>query len=174
MIIKRLKNYGLKILLLIILVGLLFPSKLQIPVKKASKNDWNRESFWYYPWGNKGVHKGIDIFAQVGTEVLSPVYGLIISTQKTNNGGNIVYILGPKWRVYYFAHLDTILVKAPAPVKAGTIIARVGTSGNAINKQPHLHFSIFTLLPYFWLYDRSLPKGYLKMFYLNPDNYFTY
>ena len=40
-----------------------------IPVKGATINDWNSESFWHYPWGKSVVHHGIDIFAKKGTSV---------------------------------------------------------------------------------------------------------
>ncbi len=38
-------------------------------------------------------------------------------------------------------------------------------------KQPHLHFSITTLIPYFWQLDLSTKQGWLRMFYLDPNNY---
>ena len=45
-----------------------------IPVAGATPGDWNRRSFWYGPWGKSGVHKGIDIFAKQGTNVVAPTY----------------------------------------------------------------------------------------------------
>jgi peptidoglycan LD-endopeptidase LytH len=61
--------------------GLLLPEKLIIPVKGATKADWNSKSFWFSPWGKSGVHKGIDIFAKEGTPVISACSGLVVSTE---------------------------------------------------------------------------------------------
>lgn len=159
-------------LLILLLIGYLLPSHLIIPVKGASLESWDRESFWFYPWGESGTHKGIDIFAPKGTEVIAPVGGIVMSTGITNRGGKVVYLLGPKWRVYYFAHLDSILVHTGSFVSRGHLLGTVGNTGNASGKPYHLHFSMVTVLPYFWNYDRTTRQGYLKMFYLNPELYF--
>lgn len=159
-------------LLLLVLVGYLWPSSLIIPVRGASPESWDRDSYWYYPWGESITHKGIDIFAAKGTGVIAPVEGIVLNTSTTKNGGKVIYLLGPKWRVYYFAHLDTILVHAGNLVAQNQLIAAVGNTGNAQGKPAHLHFSVMTILPYFWNYDRKARQGYLKMFYLNPEIYF--
>ncbi len=52
--------------ILIVILGFLFPENRIIPVKGASKQSWQRDSFWFEPWGVSGVHKGIDIFADKG------------------------------------------------------------------------------------------------------------
>src|SRR5215475_3869119 len=63
---------------LILVVGLLLPQELIIPVKGAAPRDWNPNSWWYEPWGESGVHKGIDIFAPKKTPVLAPISGVVI------------------------------------------------------------------------------------------------
>jgi hypothetical protein len=50
-------------LLIVITLGFLLPEKIVMPVVGATVNDWNKDTFWYEPWGSSGVHKGIDIFA---------------------------------------------------------------------------------------------------------------
>jgi hypothetical protein len=47
------------------------------------------------------------------------------------------------------------------------VLGRVGTSGNAIGKPAHLHYSIISLLPLPWRMDTSA-QGWKKMFFLNP------
>jgi len=164
-----------KILLIIFLIlstGLLLPAGHLIPVKQASHNDWNSNTWWYEPWGASGVHKGVDIFAKKGTDVISPDYALVLYTGEIKQGGKVVLLLGPKWRLHYLAHLDTVNRDAGLFARIGETIGSVGDSGNAAGKQPHLHYSIISLLPLFWLIDDTT-QGWKKMFYLNPLNQFT-
>lgn len=154
------------VIVLVLVLGYLLPSNLRIPVAGASENDWNHETFWHYPWGKSVVHKGIDIFAKVGTPVLSASLGLVVYCGELSRGGNVLVVLGPKWRIHYYAHLQTALVGVGSSVGAGDTIATVGTTGNAAGKSPHLHYSVVTLIPYPWLITGER-QGYKKMFYLN-------
>src|SRR4026208_1314945 len=87
------------------LVPSLWPEQARIPVQGATARDWNKKSFWYEPWGRSGVHKGIDIFAPAGRPVVAAVPGWVIFRVSLGSGGNVVAVLGPKWRIHYFAHL---------------------------------------------------------------------
>ena len=140
-----------------------------MPVNGAQKQDYNQESFWYYPWGRSGTHKGVDIFANRGTDLNSSVSGIVLYSGNIEMGGNIVVILGPKWRIHYFAHLNE-LTTSFGWTSRGEKIGTVGDSGNAKGKPPHLHYSIITPIPYFWNIT-SEPQGWKKMFYLNPITY---
>jgi murein DD-endopeptidase MepM/ murein hydrolase activator NlpD len=93
------------LIVLVIGVGFLIPASHKIPVAGESAADWNPASFWYHPWGRSGVHKGIDIFAKEGAPVLGASSGIVVYTGFNAIGGNIVVILGAKWRLYYYAHL---------------------------------------------------------------------
>ena len=86
-------------------------------------------------------------------------------------GGNVVLVLGPKWRLHYYAHLDSITTHIFSPVNHHAIIGTVGTTGNAVGKPPHLHYTIKTIVPYPWLLDCKAKQGWRKMFYLNPIPY---
>jgi murein DD-endopeptidase MepM/ murein hydrolase activator NlpD len=152
----------------IISIGLLIPETLVIPVKGASKADWNPKAFGYYPWGRSGVHKGIDIFAKDGIPVLAATSGLVVNAGTSPDGGNVISILGPKWRVHYYAHLKGTQVKNWMMVSRGQQIGIVGATGNAAGKAPHLHYAIITQLPYFWLYQND-HLGVDRLFFLNPD-----
>lgn len=156
-------------LICIIVIGLTIPQDFLMPVQNASNNDFNQESFWYYPWGKSGVHKGVDIFASKGTDVKASVSGFVIYTGEIDVGGKIVLILGPKWRIHYYAHLDEI-ASGFGWISRDNTIGTVGNSGNAIGKPAHLHYSILTLIPHVWRID-SAPQGWKKMFYLNPVSY---
>ncbi len=151
-----------------ILLGLLWSSKIVIPVKDATKQDWNAQSFWFEPWGVSGVHKGIDIFAATGTPLLATTDGFVVYKGTLGIGGKVIAVLGPKWRIHYYAHLHKQDVALGDFVKAGEPIGEVGSSGNARGKAPHVHYAIVSLLPYIWRWDLST-QGWKKIFYLNPS-----
>lgn len=148
--------------------GFLLSEELIIPVKGATSGDWNSKSFWFKPWGKSGVHKGIDIFAKEGTPVLAACSGLVVNAGTIPGGGNVVSILGPEWRVHYYAHLKTIKADNCKFVRQGEEIGAVGTTGNAIGKPPHLHYAIISQIPYLWRF-KTERFGFDRMFFLNPD-----
>ncbi len=107
-----------------IVLGLLIawavlPEWPRIPVEGASARDWNPRTFWFEPWGRSGVHKGIDIFARSGTPVRSASYGLVLYRGEIALGGKVVLVLAPKWRLHYYAHLDSLDTYPGQPVLAG-------------------------------------------------------
>ena len=157
-------------ILSIILIGLLIPQNLKMPVVGADNNSYNHETFWYEGWGTSIVHKGIDVFAKKGTSVHSATKGIVLVTTEYGKGGKFVLVLGPKWRLHYYAHLDEIKTKRFAFVDQDTEIGTVGNTGNAATTPAHLHYGIGTLVLYPWRIDKA-PLGWQKMFYLNPIDY---
>ncbi|WP_109301651.1 M23 family metallopeptidase [Aquimarina sp. AU474] len=157
--------------LIIIVIGFALPQKMIIPVRGATIADWDDNSFWAYPWGSSITHKGIDIFKQKGTDVISSTYGIVCYTYEGGKGGKSVMVLGPKWRFHYYAHLNQIDAFPLQPVKPGTSLGTVGNTGNAINTPSHLHYAITTPFPYWWLRDPNVIQGNRKMFYLDPDTW---
>lgn len=141
-----------------------------MPVKGATKSDYNSKSFWFFPWGKSVTHKGVDIFAKKGTEINSSTSGLVLYSGEISMGGKFAIILGPKWRLHYYAHLNELKTSSLSFVNKQSTIGTVGTSGNADGKSPHLHYSILTIIPYVWKID-SDRQGWKKMFYLNPIEY---
>lgn len=166
---KRLKKL-LLLLLVILITGYLIPQHFSVPVKGATKESYNQQSFWAYPWGSSITHKGVDIFASEGTDVPASTTGIVVFTGVLTKGGNAVVILGPKWRFHYYAHLKEIKTTRFAFVKRNKVIGLVGTTGNAVGKPPHLHYSIRSMLPLPWKKDKSI-QGWKKMFYINPVVY---
>jgi murein DD-endopeptidase MepM/ murein hydrolase activator NlpD len=158
-------------LLLLFSFGFVLPEQHLLPVEKASSEDWNPNSFWYYPWGRSGVHKGIDIFANEGTPVIASTGGFVVYSGNIEIGGNVVLMLGPKWRFHYFAHLKDSNNHRLGFVDAGDKIGNVGSSGNAAGKPAHLHYSIRSLYPQFWNYKANSKFAWERTFYLNPQNY---
>src|SRR6201986_578528 len=104
----RLTHKLLLCAVLILLIGFLIPQHLAMPVEGATRNSYDQHSFWAYPWGKSVTHKGVDIFAQRGTPVRSATNGIVVYTGQLELGGNVVLVLGPKWRMHYYAHLQEI------------------------------------------------------------------
>ena len=167
---KRILLRTISVIAAIVVIGMLLPQNLKMPVVGASNNDYNHETFWYEGWGTSIVHKGVDVFAKKGTRINSATWGLVLTTAERGKGGKFVVVLGPKWRLHYYAHLDEIKTKPFAFVTQDTEIGTVGNTGNAITTPSHLHYGIGTLIPYLWRID-SAPLGWQKMFYLNPIDY---
>lgn len=161
------------VLLALVLIagsGYLLPERVVIPVQGASVQDWNADTFWYEPWGTSGVHKGMDIFGPSGTPVISPVDGWVIYAGQLKKGGNVALMLGPKWRLHYFAHLQQVDVGMGEWLWSGETVGRLGDSGNAKGKPPHLHYSIVRMIPLPWKMDTST-QGYKKAFFVDPNQY---
>ncbi len=165
------KKYRIKIILLALFLIILFlPQTFVVPVEGAKKGDWNNKSFWHHTWGKSVVHKGVDVFAPVGSPVVAATSGIVVYLGEVKYGGKVVLVLGAKWRLHYYAHLNEINVGCCSLLSAGDRIGTVGKTGNAKKNPPHLHYSILSLVPYPWKIDSS-PMGWKKMFYLNPIPY---
>ena len=167
---KRIFLITISIIAAIVLIGMLIPQNLMMPVVGADSNDYNHQTFWYEGWGTSIVHKGVDVFAKRGTSVHSATWGVVLATAERGKGGKFVVVLGPKWRLHYYAHLDEIRTKPFSFVTQESEIGTVGNTGNAITTPAHLHYGIATMIPYPWRIDDA-PLGWQKMFYLNPINY---
>ena len=158
----------LLVLALLLVVGLGWPERVVIPVTGATVSDWNEDTFWYEPWGASGVHKGIDIFARPGTPVVAATGGVVVYSGSLRIGGNVVVVLGPKWRLHYYAHLEKRDASAGSFVLGGDQLGTVGNTGNAAGKPSHLHYSIVTMVPYPWRMTTE-SQGWKKMFFLDPN-----
>ncbi len=167
---RRLLKLFLVILSVSVLLGYMIPQHFIMPVAGAGKNSYNKSSFWFYPWGKSVTHKGVDIFAPEGTGVISSTAGIVLFSGVLERGGNAVLVLGPKWRLHYYAHLKEIKISAGRVVYSGKLLGTVGTTGNAKGKPAHLHYSISSLLPIPWRADDS-KQGWKKIFYLDPAQY---
>lgn len=99
--------------------GWLIPEPIVIPVKGAGINSWNPDTFWHEPWGSSVTHKGIDIFAPEGTPVVAATHGLVLFVGVLGKGGKVVVVLGPKWRLHYYAHLQLQTVNPLTMIKVG-------------------------------------------------------
>lgn len=100
-------------------------------------------SFWGDARGGGArKHEGVDVFAKRGTPVRAVVNGVVRRTGQNRLGGNVVWVNSGRYN-YYYAHLDSQLVKAGQGVSKGDTLGTVGNTGNAITTAPHLHFGIY-------------------------------
>jgi murein DD-endopeptidase MepM/ murein hydrolase activator NlpD len=95
-------------------------------------------------------HEALDIMAARGTPVLAASDGTIAKLFTSVPGGLTIYEFDPTqtW-AYYYAHLDRYapgLAEGQA-LHRGDVIGYVGSTGNAREDAPHLHFAIFRLGP---------------------------
>lgn len=166
----RLLKLFLVLLVGFVLLGFMIPQYFIMPVACAGKNSNNKSSFWFYSWGKSVTHKGVDIFAPEGTGVVSSTSGFVLFSGVLGRGGNAVLVLGPKWRLQYYAPLKEIKISAGRIVYGGKPIGTVGTTDNAKGKPAHLHYYISFMLPIPWRADDS-KQGWKKIFYLDPTQY---
>jgi murein DD-endopeptidase MepM/ murein hydrolase activator NlpD len=98
------------------------------------------------PRGTSGrTHKAIDIMAPWGTPVLAADEGKVAKISRNRGGGLAIYQVDPSGRlVYYYAHLAGYAdgLKEGQLLQRGDLIGYVGTTGNAPDSAPHLHFSV--------------------------------
>ncbi len=95
-------------------------------------------------------HEAIDIMEARGTPVRAVVAGTIRKLFLSVPGGNTIYEFDEKAEYcYYYAHLDRYAegLHEGMPVGRGDVIGFVGSTGNAVESAPHLHFAIFELGP---------------------------
>jgi len=95
-------------------------------------------------------HEALDIMAPRGTPVLAASDGMVAKLFTSVPGGLTIYEFDPtRTYAYYYAHLDRYaagLAEGNA-VHRGEVIGYVGSTGNASEDAPHLHFAIFLLGP---------------------------
>jgi murein DD-endopeptidase MepM/ murein hydrolase activator NlpD len=99
---------------------------------------------WGAPRDGGRRHQGIDLLAPAGTPLVAVTSGHIsrLSNQDRGRGGISVWLRDTRGTAYYYAHNQHNLVRPGQRVRAGQLVARVGSTGNARGGPPHLHFQI--------------------------------
>lgn len=90
--------------------------------------------------GASSNHKGIDIGASTGSDILAAAAGEVVVSTYSYSAGNYVMINhgGGVYTVYM--HASKLLVSVGQKVSQGQVIAKVGSTGYSTG--PHLHFGI--------------------------------
>lgn len=93
-------------------------------------------------------HQAIDIMAARGTPVLAADDGRIARISQNRGGGLSIYQVDASGSfVYYYAHLDGYApdLREGQALRRGDLLGYVGSTGNAPESAPHLHFAMLRL-----------------------------
>ncbi|WP_101877310.1 murein hydrolase activator EnvC family protein [Lachnoclostridium edouardi] len=92
--------------------------------------------------GASSNHKGVDIGASTGADILAAASGEVIISTYSYSAGNYIMINhgGGVYTVYM--HCSQLLASVGEQVKQGQVIAKVGSTGYSTG--PHLHFGVRT------------------------------
>lgn len=96
---------------------------------------------WGAPRSGGRSHKGVDMIAARGVPLVAVYSGTVTRTSNSTLGGLSVYFTSDAGDLYYYAHLDDFGdISAGQHVDAGYVLGYNGSSGNAPDYLPHLHF----------------------------------
>jgi murein DD-endopeptidase MepM/ murein hydrolase activator NlpD len=109
-----------------------FVGRLRWPVRGVLTSPFGRR------WGR--VHDGIDIGVPRGTGVMAVADGEVVFSDNHGAYGNVVIMRHAGGMMTVYAHAERNLVRQGDKVRAGQVIARVGSTGRSTG--PHLHFEV--------------------------------
>lgn len=90
--------------------------------------------------GSKEFHSGIDISSPTGTNIVAAESGRVSYAGYMRGYGNVIILSHDGGYSTVYAHNSVNLVKKGQYIKKGSVIAKVGRTGNATG--PHLHFEV--------------------------------
>ncbi len=90
--------------------------------------------------GDLRFHAGIDIAAELGTNIYSAFDGEVIYADYDQWNGNFLKIQHDNGIMTVYCHCEKLNVKKGQKIRAGEVIATVGSTGSSTG--PHLHFEI--------------------------------
>lgn len=85
-------------------------------------------------------HKGVDIPADYGKDIVSTDYGVVTFSGQQNGYGNVVIVTHFDGKVSKYAHNSENVVKEGEVVEKGQTIAKIGSTGNSTGN--HVHFEV--------------------------------
>jgi murein DD-endopeptidase MepM/ murein hydrolase activator NlpD len=163
---KEMRDYIKRVLIALIMalcVSLLFlggkHSEASMKDEKEIKDGWiwPTDGIISDTYGTRlGKHKGIDIAGKLNTPILAVADGQVVKSYFSNTYGNVVFIKHPSHFVTVYAHLNKRAVFEGQTIKQGTVIGKMGRTGQATGT--HLHFETHQQE---WRYD--------KKFALDPE-----
>ncbi|OLP16155.1 hypothetical protein BST81_22390 [Leptolyngbya sp. 'hensonii'] len=125
-------------------ISLIFPLPVLAPI--TSNFGWRVHPIT----GDQRFHAGTDLAAPLGTPVVAVYTGRVeVADVQSGYGLAITLSHNKGTQQTLYAHLSEILVKPGDWVEQGTVIGRVGSTGNSTG--PHLHFEFWQLTPEGWI-----------------------
>ncbi|WP_284125237.1 M23 family metallopeptidase [Parerythrobacter aestuarii] len=119
-------------------------ANLLIPVLNVRASDLT-DTFSNTTDGGVRLHEALDIMAPVGTTVVTAAPGTIEKLYQSSAGGKTVYVRSADGRtIHYYAHMAEYAdgLREGQRVRRGQRLGTVGSTGNASDEAPHLHFAI--------------------------------
>lgn len=119
--------------------------ELMVPVMNVRPGDLS-DTFTDSRGDVERLHEALDIMAPKGTSIVAAAPGKIEKLFDSDAGGRTIYIRTPDGQtIHYYAHMDKYAkgLKEGQRVRRGQRLGTVGSSGNATEEAPHLHFAIF-------------------------------
>lgn len=93
-----------------------------------------------FGWRRYRYHYGIDTKNQYGEPIFCVFDGIVRIARRSRTYGNFVIVRHKNGLETFYAHCSKLLVSQNQEVKAGDIIALVGSTGRSTG--PHLHFEV--------------------------------
>ena len=99
---------------------------------------------WGAPRATTGTHVGTDIFAPIGTPVVAVCDGSLNRVGTLPISGNRLWLKCKGKDSFFYAHMSAFAEDARngLEVKAGTVVGFVGSTGDAEQTPPHVHFEV--------------------------------
>ena len=85
-------------------------------------------------------HKGIDLAAPYGSNILASAAGVVTTAKYSASAGNYVVIAHGNGMSTVYMHASSLLVSVGQTVSQGQVIAKVGSTGYSSGN--HLHFGV--------------------------------
>ncbi|MDJ0733882.1 MAG: peptidoglycan DD-metalloendopeptidase family protein [Nostocaceae cyanobacterium] len=123
--------------------GLMFPVSVPSPI--TSVFGWRQHPIT----GDRRFHSGTDIGAAMGTPILAASTGQVEIADWVGGYGLTVILNHNNAQQTLYGHMSQIFVQPGQVVEQGTVIGRVGSTGNSTG--PHLHFELRHLTPQGWV-----------------------
>ncbi len=91
--------------------------------------------------GRPDFHPGIDISTPIGTRVVAPADGIVLSCALSGGYGNAIIMDHGYGVVSRYGHLESYNVRPGQRVHRGDVIGFVGSTGRSTG--PHLHYEVW-------------------------------